>query len=491
MSEMLEKARKYEEEQGKQIKAEDRPAFHVSPYVGWMNDPNGFSYYQGEYHLFYQYNPYDTHWDSMHWGHVVSKDLLHWEYLPAALAPDKDYDKIGCFSGSAIELDDGRQLLMYTAVDHETLEDGSKRDIQTQAVAVGDGRDYVKYEKNPVLTEKDLPEGASKVDFRDPKIWKGKDGNFYCVIGSRPADGSGQILLYRSANGFDWEFVSILAENKKRFGKMWECPDFYEVDGKHVLVVSPMAMMPEGLKFHVGHSVIYLTGTYDKKTHQFIREDVQPLDSGIDFYAPQSMQTPDGRRVMIAWMQAWPNSKFVPDGVKYFGQMTVPREINYRNGKLIQQPVRELENYRGERVLHENVEITEETTLEGIRGRVLDMTVKLNVTDELKSFTIKAAADEKYASFISYDAKKEVLTIDRSRSGYLYDILHSRDIQVSPVDGEVTLRILMDRFSMEIFINDGSQTATMVIFTPQEADEITFQAEGKAEISIEKYDLIF
>ena len=212
MSEMLEKARKYEDEQGKQIKAEDRPAFHVSPYVGWMNDPNGFSYYQGEYHLFYQYNPYDTHWDSMHWGHVVSKDLLHWEYLPAALAPDEDYDKMGCFSGSAIELDDGRQLLMYTAVDHETLEDGSKRDIQTQAVAVGDGRDYVKYEKNPVLTEKDLPEGASKVDFRDPKIWKGKDGNFYCVIGSRPADGSGQILLYRSANGFDWEFVSILAE---------------------------------------------------------------------------------------------------------------------------------------------------------------------------------------------------------------------------------------------------------------------------------------
>ena len=491
MSEMLEKARKYEDEQGKQIKAEDRPAFHVSPYVGWMNDPNGFSYYQGEYHLFYQYNPYDTHWDSMHWGHVVSKDLLHWEYLPAALAPDEDYDKIGCFSGSAIELDDGRQLLMYTAVDHETLEDGSKRDIQTQAVAVGDGRDYVKYEKNPVLTEKDLPEGASKVDFRDPKIWKGKDGNFYCVIGSRPADGSGQILLYRSENGFDWEFVSILAENKKRFGKMWECPDFYEVDGKHVLVVSPMAMMPEGLKFHVGHSVIYLTGTYDKKTHQFIREDVQPLDSGIDFYAPQSMQTPDGRRVMIAWMQAWPNSKFVPDGVKYFGQMTLPREINYRNGKLIQQPVREIENYRGEYVHYENVEISDETVLNGVDGRVLDMTVKLKVTDAFKKFTIKLAADETYDSTITYDPVREVLSLDRSRSGYMYDILHTRDIQVKPAGGEVTLRILMDRFSVEIFINDGSQTATMVLFTPQEADNISFAADGKAQISVDKYALTF
>ena len=147
MSEMLEKARKYEDEQGKQIKAEDRPVFHVSPYVGWMNDPNGFSYYRGEYHLFYQYHPYDTYWNSMHWGHVVSKDLLHWEYLPAALAPDEEYDKIGCFSGSATELGDGRQLLIYTAVDQEKMEDGTVRDIQTQAVAVGDGKNYKKYEK--------------------------------------------------------------------------------------------------------------------------------------------------------------------------------------------------------------------------------------------------------------------------------------------------------------------------------------------------------
>ena len=124
MSEMLEKARKYEFTQGQQIKAEDRPAFHITPYVGWMNDPNGFSCYKGEYHLFYQYNPYNTHWDSMHWGHVVSKDLLHWDYLPAALAPDQDYDKVGCFSGSAIELEDGRQRMNDIGAALETDENG-------------------------------------------------------------------------------------------------------------------------------------------------------------------------------------------------------------------------------------------------------------------------------------------------------------------------------------------------------------------------------
>ena len=140
---------------------------------------------------------------------------------------------------------------------------------------------------------------------------------------------------------------------------------------------------------------------------------------------------------------------------------------------------------------HENVEISDETVLNGVDGRVLDMTVKLKVTDAFKKFTIKLAADETYDSTITYDPVREVLSLDRSRSGYMYDILHTRDIQVKPADGEVTLRILMDRFSVEIFINDGSQTATMVLFTPQEADNISFAADGKAQISVDKYALTF
>ena len=494
ISEKLQKAREFEQEQLSKISPEERPSFHVTGGTGWINDPNGFSYYNGEYHLFYQYHPYSNEWGPMHWGHLSSKDMLAWKRLPVVMAPEESYDNFGCFSGSALELSDGRHLLMYTGVGFvgdTPMANGELPTHQTQCIAVGDGINYEKYENNPVITGDDIPEGGSKVDFRDPKIWKEDDGYFYAVISNMTDDGNSRILLYRSLDAFKWEYVTVLDHSDARLGKMWECPDFYEVDGKHVLVVSPMAMLPEDLKFHVGHSVIYLTGTYDKETHKFVREDVQPLDSGIDFYAPQSMLTPDGRRVMIAWMQAWPNSKFVPDGVKYFGQMTVPREINYRDGKLIQQPVREIENYRGELVEHHNVEITEETALDGISGRVLDMTVKLKVTDDLRKFTIKLAADDSYSSYITYDPAKEILNIDRSRSGYLYDILHSRDIRVKPVDGEVTLRILMDKFSVEIFINDGSQTATMVLFTPQDADQITFAAEGKAEISIDKYNLVF
>ena len=121
MSQTLRDARKYEENMEKMISAQERPAFHLSARTGWMNDPNGFSWYDGKYHMFYQYHPYDSHWGPMHWGHAVSRDLLHWEYLPASLAPDELYDKDGCFSGSAATLDDGRHLLMYTGVVKEHL----------------------------------------------------------------------------------------------------------------------------------------------------------------------------------------------------------------------------------------------------------------------------------------------------------------------------------------------------------------------------------
>ena len=313
----------------------------------------------------------------------MSKDLLHWNYVPTALAPDEDYDKFGCFSGSAIELEDGRQLLMYTSVNQEKLEDGTVRDIQTQAVAVGDGKDYEKYDKNPVLTAKDLPKGASKVDFRDPKIWKGNDGNFYCVIGSRPADGSGQILLYRSKNGFEWEFVSILAKNQNRYGKMWECPDFFELDGKYVLLTSPQDMLPEGLEFHNGNGTLCIIGELDPETHTLKEQFCQGVDYGIDYYAMQTLLAPDGRRIMIAWMQNWDTLAYRCNDSGWFAQMSLPRELSVKNGRLYQVPIRELNAMRANKVEYNNVVIKDtRLTLDQIEGRTVDLELVIRPADK-------------------------------------------------------------------------------------------------------------
>ncbi|MBO5555686.1 MAG: glycoside hydrolase family 32 protein, partial [Oscillospiraceae bacterium] len=145
MSQALSDARRFEAEREAVIPPEAKPGFHLAPRTGWMNDPNGLSWYKGQYHLFYQYHPYDSHWGPMHWGHAVSGDLLHWRPMPAALAPDMPYDRDGCFSGSALTLPDGRQLLMYTGVLRQTLPDGQLKETQTQNLAFGDGRNYMKY----------------------------------------------------------------------------------------------------------------------------------------------------------------------------------------------------------------------------------------------------------------------------------------------------------------------------------------------------------
>ena len=307
LSEKLKKARDYEAQYMPYVPEEERPLFHVTGAIGWINDPNGFSCYKGEYHLFFQYHPYKPVWGPMHWGHVKTRDFIRWERLPAALAPDMPYDEDGCFSGSAVELDDGRHLLMYTGVRAESQEDGTVKHYQTQCMAIGDGVNYEKYEGNPVLTAKDLPRGGSDIDFRDPKMWREDDG-FYAVIGNRPSDGSGSILLYHSEDGFHWEYRGRVASNHCQYGKMWECPDFFRLDGMDVLMVSPQEMMPIGLEFHAGNGTVCILGHVNEKRHM-IRENMHAIDYGIDFYAPQTMLTPDGRQIMIAWMQNWDTAR--------------------------------------------------------------------------------------------------------------------------------------------------------------------------------------
>ena len=338
MTPELQAARNYEKEKETLIRPEERPYFHLSARVGWMNDPNGFSYYNGKYHLFYQYHPYDSLWGPMHWGHAVTEDLIHWEYLPCAMAPDTGPDQDGCFSGSAVALPDGRHMLMYTGIVKEEA-DGGTVTRQTQNLAFGDGISYRKYDRNPVLTQEDLPEGGSPFAFRDPRVWKANDGTYRALCANDNENGGGQMLLFRSDDALHWSFVKTFARNGGRIGKMWECPDFFNLDGQYVLLGSSQDMLPKGFEYHNGNGTFYMFGDYDAETETFYERSNHAIDYGIDFYAPQTVLTPDGRRIMIGWMQNWDTCNLHVKSTPWFGQMSLPRELRVRNGILYQTPV--------------------------------------------------------------------------------------------------------------------------------------------------------
>ena len=487
MSEMLEKARNYEAGKLAGTDPATRPLFHIAAPAGWINDPNGFSVYDGRIHLFYQYNPYAREWGPMHWGHSVSTDMIHWEQLPAALAPDQEYDKIGCFSGSAIEAD-GKHVLVYTGVTKVKMEDQSEQERQNQCIAFGDGKDYVKYEKNPVVTGDMLPENCSRIDFRDPKIWKEND-TYYLIVGSKDNQQIGQVVLCSSKDLKEWKFETILASNETgKIGTMWECPDFFPLGDKRVLICSPQNMKAEKYEFHNGHNSVYFAGDYDSETHSFVKKEPHPLDYGMDFYAPQTTELPDGRRIMIAWMKSW-DACVIPDSQDWQGMMTLPRELELKDGRIWQKPVREIEKYRKNLCKYERIEIVGETTLAGVEGRTIDLTVTLENGD-FTTFSTKLAANDEYETNFTYHKECGMLEIDRTYCGVTKDIVCVRKIKISDPDGLKTMRFILDRQSIELFINDGQQVATTAICTPQEAKGISFFSDRKMWINVEKYDIV-
>lgn len=491
MSLALSEARKYEAETENKVTGEERPGFHFSPRIGWLNDPNGFSFHDGEYHLFYQYHPYSTYWGPMHWGHAVSKDLLHWRHMPVAIAPDSDYDGAGCFSGSALTLPDGRHLLLYTGVRKEETAQGIK-EVQTQCIAIGDGIDYEKYEGNPVVDESLLPEGASRYDFRDPKAWRKADGSYRFVAGNASADGDGQVLLYKSKDAIHWEFAKVFAANNKRFGLVWECPDFFVLDGKGVLLASPTEMLA-GTKYYSGNGTLCLIGSYDEETDTFIEEGDQAIDDGIDFYAPQTLLAPDGRRIMIGWMQNWDTCNVRQKPMPWFGQMSLPRELSIRNGRLYQQPVRELITLHGAEVKYENVVFSGEMKFDGIAGRKIDMELSVRAGDEregYRKFTLYFAQDEVHHTSVTFRPHESLIEVNREASGSRRALIHRRSAHVRSMEGSVRLRLILDSFSAEIFVNDGEHVLSQTIYTDMSADGISFYADAPVAMDIVKHDIL-
>ncbi|HEM5994672.1 TPA: glycoside hydrolase family 32 protein [Streptococcus suis] len=439
----VEKANAYIQAEKVTLDPTFRPERHFVPEIGWINDPNGFVYFKGEYHLFYQFNPYESVWGPMHWGHAKSKDLVNWEHLPVALAPDKDYDKDGCFSGSAIVKED-TLWLMYTG--NIVNEDGSVRQVQNMAYST-DGIHFEKIAQNPVATEELLPEEVIANDFRDPKIFE-KDGRYYSVVATKHKDGVGCIVLLGSDDLLDWQFESIFLKGQAHQGHVWECPDYFEVDGQEYLIVSPMRYQKEDNDFVNINSNIFVTGHVDWDKKVFEADSFKEIDHGHDFYAAQTTEGPEGERVMIAWMHTWGRPLVTNDlGHKWYGQMNLPRLLKQgENGLRQVLPASILNSF-------DDIEI----------GQVIQGPSKLSLKLD-DSLDLKLGADQDYLQF-GYDKERQEVYIDRSS----LKIQQVGEEEWSTVRRAVTvqateLEVLVDTNCLEIFINDGQETLTSTFY---------------------------
>lgn len=471
----IDRANEYIEQNRNTVIQTYRLKYHAMAPIGWINDPNGFSMYQGEYHLFYQYNPYSAVWDTMHWGHAKSSDLVKWEDLPVALAPDQEYDSGGIFSGSAIEKD-GKLYVMYTCVSN---------DLQQQCIAVSeDGVTFEKVPENPVLTARDLPENALASDFRDPKVFE-RNGTYYVVLASKTVNETGQVLLYQSPDLIQWSLKSILLEGTADQGIMWECPDLFELDGKDLLVLSPIQIPRSGNEYWNLDSVVAFVGSVNWETGKLNVEYQKELDHGLDFYATQSLLDHENRRIVIAWMNMWGRSW--PTNTlnhKWTGAMTLPRQLSFVDDVLIQTPIDGIQNYVSSSPVYEDISITNATyTLSAVVGEVGILEVIANVS-QANFFKILLRYNDVESTELSYNPQYGDVTLNREFSGIEITgeenpAVTKRVVNVALLSNDlIKFKVFLDQSSVEVFINDGVESMTSTIYPTEYADIIQFIADG-------------
>lgn len=483
----VERADRFIRESKPSLNPEYRLNYHLMAEYGWMNDPNGFIHSGGVYHLFYQHYPYKPFWGPMHWGHAVSRDLLHWEYLPVALAPGEAYDKDGCFSGSAVEVD-GKLVLMYTG--HRVTGADPNRDYeQVQALAVSeDGIAFTKYSGNPVIGLGQIPTGVSRKDFRDPKVTK-IGAHYYAVLGSNDAQGNGLVLLYRSSDLKAWTFVSILAKSDGTMGDNWECPDLFPLGGKYVLMLSPQRMPAQGEQYRNLHSTMYMVGEFDPETGSFQANSRAQVDHGFDFYAPQSAVDDKGRRIVIGWMDMWEQDVPTQQGHHWAGAMSLPRVVVPDGDRLLFQPVPEVETWRTAPYELGVTPLDGELPLD-ISGDCYELQVEFE-PGTAAQFGLKLRCDGagKEETVIAYDHSEGVLVLDRDRAGIGPG--GRRKATVSLTDGRLRLRIFMDKSSVEIFAGDGEVVMTARIYPGPASLGMALFSTGECRVHrLRKWDLV-
>ena len=430
------------------------PAFHVTGGAGWINDPNGLVYYKGEYHVFFQYHPYGTAWGPMHWGHVVSKDLTEWNYLPIALTPGGVGDKDGCFSGTAI-VAFGKLFLMYTGFE----ENGGGENVR-QVQCLAESEDGVNFKKHGVVIGSDkLPADFMPCDFRDPHVFS-HGGKFYCLVAAKKKGGRGRLLLYCSDDLFKWSFFSD-ALGFDSDGIMFECPNYVERLG--LLAVSDQLSPPKEDGCLNVHSTRYFLGEMNYSKGRFIVKSEGIMDYGFDYYAPQCFAETE-ENLSIGWLNMWDRN--VPS-VRYgfAGMLSVPRRLTVENGRLYQSPV-----VKAEKVFE--TEVKEKLTDNAVIG-----VIEIKAT-ALKGFKINLRKGGE--NFTSIKLENGFWVFDRSRSGEAIvgaekDDLSLAGIRKTPFGStpNTTIKIVLDKYSVEFF-EDGKALSSTV-YPPETADAIELE----------------
>ncbi|MRX71204.1 sucrose-6-phosphate hydrolase [Bacillus lacus] len=467
---------KQEEEKNKSIVEQDpyRLQYHIMPPVGLLNDPNGFIEWGGKYHLFYQWMPFKTDHGAKFWGHYSSVDLVNWTHEEIALTPSEEYEKNGCYSGSAIE-HEGNLFAFYTG--NVKDDQGNRETYQCLAVS----EDGIHFEKRGPVVK--LPDGYTP-HFRDPKVWK--DGDKYLmVVGAQTEDLKGAVALLESDNLLEWNHKGILAGGGSGklsdFGYMFECPDLFSLDGSDVLVFSPQGLEPQGIHYQNVYQAGYVTGTFHSESGTYDHGDFEELDRGFDFYAPQTTLDSKGRRLMFAWMsvpdqdeQEHPTIKH-----KWLHNMTIPRELKMIDSKVYQLPVEELKLLRTGDASVQQVKLTEkDVKISGVSGKSVELLLENVETEGWFDICFGGAAR------LVYSPEQKLLTLERE--SYVSGITENRQCKV---DNLSSLHVYLDTSSVEIFVNGGEHTFTARFYPHPDNDTIYFGAETSAEFRLLKWNL--
>ena len=435
-----------------------RPKIHLAPPVGWLNDPNGLCYFRDEYHVFYQYSPFDPEDGVKFWGHYKSKDLIAWEQYPAMLCPDEPFDVHGAYSGSALCGEDGLYLYYTGNVKHggdfDYIHIGRESNTVLAYSADGVNLDW----KCLLLQNKDYPPEAT-LHVRDPKVWK-QDGKYYMVQGARTQEDIGAALIFESEDGLQWNHINTLRTSNP-FGYMWECPDLFELDGQWVLMVCPQGVQqPEpGLENRYACGYFPLYGDF---RGEYTLGEFVPLDFGFDFYAPQTFW--DGsRRLLTVWM-GMADVEYTNPTTAYGWQhcLTVLRELRFEDGRLRMRPVRELDALREEMHIYP---FSNRLTVNLPELADIQISCEGELTLRLSGILLKAEGDR--------------LTLAIQEGGY------GRNARKALTGRLQNLRILMDTSPLEIFANDGEVVFSTRWYPPEARRSLTLYGTGRAVV----YDL--